>query len=374
MRASSRHLAPRRRSTRRRARGGSGGVLVERRGKPRAGHPPRLAGPPPRRPASAPGQQPGALEAREAAEQQLAAPDGPVARRSPCRRRSRPRPARSRRARRGRPPGARGGAARRPGATPSSSLRVLGRQVLGMQVVRHHRGLDREQPLEVVDALRERAQRLVVLEVADVMAHPRAPALRHGEGVLQLARRTRAGAAARDRQRDRRRHVAARAAQHAAGAPPPRAPPSRRCASRSGGRAAGRVGDAAEPLARFLVAIGDRLVGHVAARHHQRLAGVGQQQVVQRRVGQHHAELARARRDRAATARVRPARAPARSAARGGSSSCPRPRQLDQRARRGQVRRHQRERLVLAVLARAQLARPRPRRRRGRPDGSRRGP
>ena len=49
-------------------------------------------------------------------------------------------------------------------------LCVLGRQVLGMEVVRHGLRLDREQPLEVLEARRERTQRLVVLEVADVMA------------------------------------------------------------------------------------------------------------------------------------------------------------------------------------------------------------
>ena len=52
-----------------------------------------------------------------------------------------------------------------------------------------------------------------------------------------------------------------------------------------------------------VVAVGDRLVGHVARRQHDRLADRGQQQVVQRRVGQHHPELADARaRPPAATA------------------------------------------------------------------------
>ena len=50
------------------------------------------------------------------------------------------------------------------------------------------------------------------------------------------------------------------------------------------------------------VAEGDRLVGHVAAREHERLdtelGEVGQQEVMQRRVRQHHAEL----RDAGATA------------------------------------------------------------------------
>ena len=53
-----------------------------------------------------------------------------------------------------------------------------------------------------------------------------------------------------------------------------------------------------EALERVVVLVGDRLVGDVAAGHHQRHADVGQQQVMQRRVRQHQAELVRARRDR----------------------------------------------------------------------------
>ena len=50
--------------------------------------------------------------------------------------------------------------------------RVFGRQVLGVQVVGDDLGLDREQRSEVLDPLGERAERLVVLEVADVVADP----------------------------------------------------------------------------------------------------------------------------------------------------------------------------------------------------------
>ena len=107
---------------------------------------------------------------------------------------------------------------------------------------------------------------------------------------------------------------------------------------------------------RVVVVVGDRLVGDVAARHHERPPGVGEQQVVERRVRQHHAELGRARaRPTAATRRVRaPAgehdrpragERAARSSSRVSSTSV---------ARRREVGGHQRERLVLAVLARAQ--------------------
>ena len=50
--------------------------------------------------------------------------------------------------------------------------RVGGRQVVGMQVVGDDLGRDREQRLEVRDAGLERAERLDVLEVADVVARP----------------------------------------------------------------------------------------------------------------------------------------------------------------------------------------------------------
>ena len=66
-----------------------------------------------------------------------------------------------------------------------------------------------------------------------------------------------------------------------------------------------RVGDPAEPLARLVVVVGDRLVRAVAARHHERSAEVGEQQVVERRVREHHAEPRAARRDRRSDRRVR---------------------------------------------------------------------
>ena len=55
--------------------------------------------------------------------------------------------------------------------------RVLGRQVVGVQVVCDDLRRDRKQPLEVLDAVGERAQGLVVLKVADVVRNPRAAPL-----------------------------------------------------------------------------------------------------------------------------------------------------------------------------------------------------
>ena len=46
----------------------------------------------------------------------------------------------------------------------------------------------------------------------------------------------------------------------------------------------------AEPAAGLVVLEGDRLVGEVPARHHERPAEVAVEQVVERRVREHHAE------------------------------------------------------------------------------------
>jgi hypothetical protein len=58
------------------------------------------------------------------------------------------------------------------------------------------------------------------------------------------------------------------------------------------------IGDIGEPLAGLAVFVGDRLVGAIAARHHERSAEVRDQQMVQRRVRQHEAEPRRPRCDR----------------------------------------------------------------------------
>ncbi len=53
------------------------------------------------------------------------------------------------------------------------------------------------------------------------------------------------------------------------------------------------VGQFAQPLTGFLVAGGDGFLAQVAAGHHQRLGETGlglKQQIMQRRVGQHHAQ------------------------------------------------------------------------------------
>ena len=115
------------------------------------------------------------------------------------------------------------------------------------------------------------------------------------------------------------------------------------------------VGDRPEPLQCLGVAVGDRLVGDVAAGHHQRPTGVGEEQVVERRVGQHQPELGRARGDRRPRAPRPAAAGRGRSGARGSpSSSASAGPSSTSSARRPEVGDHHRERLLLAVLARAQ--------------------
>ena len=228
-----------------------------------------------------------------------------------------------------------------------------------MEVVGRDRRLDREQFLEGRDPVDERPERLVVLEIADVGADPRSLPLREAERVLQLGP-TR-------EQRHRRPAGKRQAGGHVtAGA-----------ANERGTRSSGEIDHAhdrvvcagldravveqkhvrepSEPLERVLVAVGDRLVGHVRARHHERRAGIREQQVMQRRVREHHSELERTRSDRrgdrgAGTSRGEHDRA-LRAHSQQLALGCA---QLHQRLGRLDRRSHQRERLVLAMLARPQ--------------------
>ena len=135
-------------------------------------------------------------------------------------------------------------------------------------------------------------QRRVVLQVADVVAHPGAAPAGQAERRLELPaagqHRPRGG----DRQRDARRDVAARAPQRRApAAAADRHGPRHRIVRARLDRAVvdeQPVGDPLEPLARIAVEEGDRLVRDVSARQHERadaqLGEVAQQQVMERRV------------------------------------------------------------------------------------------
>ena len=107
-----------------------------------------------------------------------------------------------------------------------------------------------------------------------------------------------------------------------------------------------------QALERVVVVEGDRLVGDVAARQHERHAGVGGEQLVQRRVGEHDPEVGRARRDGRRDGGVRAGGGRARSGARASAAAPPRRAPSSTSARAAvDVGDEQRERPVLAVLA-----------------------
>ena len=237
--------------------------------------------------------------------------------------------------------------------------RVAGREVVGVEIVGDQLGGEREQPLEVRDAVPEAEQRIEVAQIADVGSHPGARAGGQAEGRLLLGAAGEDRPLRRGRQRDALRHVAA-------GAPDRQRPRGRSGVERAHHRVLGAdvdraavaeegVGDRAEPAQRFGVAVGDRLLGDVARGQHQGLAQVGEQQVMERRVGQHHAEVGAAGRDRGGDRGAGPAPGdrdrplpPAEQALLGRA-------QLDQPPRRIEVGGDQREGLALAALAAPQL-------------------
>ena len=118
--------------------------------------------------------------------------------------------------------------------------RVLGRQVLRMEVVRDDLGGDVEQPAEVRDALGEGAQGLEILQVADVLREKGVAPAHQAEGVLQLAAARQDGPRRRPRQEQRLRRVAAGAPDQRFRGRASRVPPSRPCGRGSAGRGSGR--------------------------------------------------------------------------------------------------------------------------------------
>ena len=215
--------------------------MVARRDEPGAGHAPRLA-----RRAVAAGQRdrvqvPDAREARQVAEQQLAAPHRAVGA-VPGAVEDRPD-----RRRRLAVLGQHGGevrvvvlhadVARRPRARArrrSTGSRGAGRG-------RRRAGATSKSASKCATPSREGAQRLGGAQVADVVADPRARAAGQAERALQLGAAREHGLGAGDRQRERRGHQAARAAQElrrAGGRSSAR--PSRRCGCGSRGRARAR--------------------------------------------------------------------------------------------------------------------------------------
>ena len=229
---------------------------------------------------------------------------------------------------------------------------------------------------------RQRLDACQVVHVADVLADP---------GVAALARRRRCSSGRRRRPGSGR---PSNGSASGSGAYPRErrtgssTPPTSRLTESSHGTWIGRscrsqrVGQRREPAHRASsssVTIGSP--DEVARGHHQGVRArqvlvEAEQQDVQRRVGQHQAQVRVARCDRAAdTRRPRRGGAAARSAGRGRSAAA-RPSSTCATSRAGgvEVGDHHRERLVAAALASRAARRPPVVGARRRPGGSRRGP
>ncbi len=261
---------------------------------------------------------------------------------------------------------ARGGAA--PAAPSYRARRSVGPATLryaGMPVGHHSSGRTPVIAPQMPGRGLEGLQRGQVVHVADVAGQPGVAAVGHAEGVLQVAadgqRRPH-----RHRQRDRQRGVAAGAADRAA----PARRPTRTTESSQGtwiGRSLHQPGvGQRRPAGRRAVAssvtIGspDRLplVMHQRPRP-GRVAGQAEEQVVDRRVGQHQPEVGHVRGRPSGDSRPAAIGTPAAAARTGRRASVSSARSAARQVGdRGcavvDVGHHDRERLVAAVLALAQ--------------------
>ena len=185
--------------------------------------------------------------------------------------------------------------------------RVLGREVLGVQVIRHHLGVETEQPPVHLHAVLVMLQRLQVLQVADVLAEERVALAREAEGVLELGARGDTCGSGRGKATGERGVAPGPADQ-------PRPPPVRL----SHGVVVPdrdlpvvdqvRVGDGRES-SDLLPTLDDGLLGQVAAGHDQRPPRRPQEQHMQRRVrAASRRGSAAARRPRGRRRRTRAAR------------------------------------------------------------------
>ena len=225
--------------------------------------------------------------------------------------------------------------------------RPLARQVVGMHVAGDHLRPHAEHGQVQLEVGSERAVGGLGVEVAEVRREVRRSLAGDAEGALELGPRRHDRPARGHGQRQRRRRVPARAADRKL------RPHDRVLAAAVDRAVVGEegVGDPAELLAGVGVGHGDRLVGAVAARHDERAGDVGDQQVVQRRVGQEQAQPRRPRRHRVRDGRPGPP-AHEHDRARGRAQQRELGRvQVGQLARRG---RHHREGLLVAQLARTQ--------------------
>ncbi len=174
-----------------------------------------------------------------------------------------------------------------------------GGTILGMRIVCDDQRVGRHvvHPQEIGDRALEGLLRAEVVEVAEVLAHECLAVDDQRNAVLEIGP-NREHRFPRWERRHRRRRVAARAAQHDGAA---RADAHDRVVDASRDRPLAdqyRVRDLRQPRNRILIFVCNRLAGAIGARHHEQLwRAVREQQVVQRRVRQHHAEVVVVRRD-----------------------------------------------------------------------------
>ena len=166
---------------------------------------------------------------------------------------------------------------------------------------KHIRG-DTGQRLQMRLSRIERRQGGEVVHVADVLAQPGVLSVGDRHGVLQVCSHGQCRRH-RDRQRDGQRRVSARAPDRQLDAVDH--PHDRVIAGHQDGPVVHQpaVGEVRKPVEGIVIGEADRLATQIARRHHQRrrsrlIARQPEQQDVQRRVGQHDAEIGVMRRHR----------------------------------------------------------------------------
>ena len=175
--------------------------------------------------------------------------------------------------------------------------RVLGREVLRVEVVDDDLGLERQQPRKVGEPVGERPVGREVLEVTVVRRDVGTCAPGQRERVLELGAHREQRRRGRHGQVDRVGRMAARAAHDRLAA---RDDARDRVVVARADLAIMRqeaVGETRQAGQRVRIVGRQRLVGEVAGREHDRPVELRHEHVVERRVGQEHAQPAVARRD-----------------------------------------------------------------------------
>src|ERR1700678_1781730 len=174
------------------------------------------------------------------------------------------------------------------------SKRHLGTHIAWMQIIRSHARFYAKHVLHVFECLFKKAHRLVVLQVANMLAENRIPILRQAESVLQLTAE-RENLFHRYLQIDRLWHKPARAPENPL--PTLKSANDRIINSRRNVPVMQQkpICNTIEPRQRLRIRNHDRLLAKIAARHHQgsepalTLRRITKEEIVQRRIRQHHA-------------------------------------------------------------------------------------